>query len=72
VSSPSGGDIKCAYDCDKESYKMADRLMAFVELQELKKALAESPSPRSDHAQGQEIQDVHPVGGLTQQNGLII
>jgi hypothetical protein len=32
------GDIKHAYDCDKESYEMADRLTAFAELQELKKA----------------------------------
>jgi hypothetical protein len=29
------GDIKHAYDCDKESYKTADRLTASVELQEL-------------------------------------
>jgi hypothetical protein len=37
------GDIKCAYDYDKESCEMADRLTASIELQELKKVLAESP-----------------------------
>jgi hypothetical protein len=37
------GDIKRAYNFDKESCEMADRLTASVELQELKKALAESP-----------------------------
>jgi hypothetical protein len=26
------GDVKGAYDCDKESYEMADRLVASVEL----------------------------------------
>jgi hypothetical protein len=36
------GDIKCAYDCDKETCKTADRLTASAELQELKKALDES------------------------------
>jgi hypothetical protein len=37
------GDAKQAYDCDRESCKMADALHAFVELQNLKKAMAESP-----------------------------
>jgi hypothetical protein len=37
------GDVKRAYACDKESCKMADRLAASAELQELKEALAESP-----------------------------
>jgi hypothetical protein len=36
------GDIKRAYDCDKESYETAGVLTASTELQELKKALAES------------------------------
>jgi hypothetical protein len=36
------GDIKRGYDCDKESYEMADWLMASKELQELKKALVEA------------------------------
>jgi hypothetical protein len=36
-------DIKHAYDCDKESCEMADRLAASLELQELKKYLIESP-----------------------------
>jgi hypothetical protein len=37
------GDVKRAYDCDKESYEMADRLTAYIELRELKDSLAESP-----------------------------
>jgi hypothetical protein len=36
-------DVKRAYDCDKESYEMADRLIASTELRELKESLAESP-----------------------------
>jgi hypothetical protein len=36
------GDVKRAYDCDKESCEMIDKLMASAELQELRKALAES------------------------------
>jgi hypothetical protein len=35
------GDVKHAYDCDRESCETADGLMASAELQELKKALAE-------------------------------
>jgi hypothetical protein len=42
------GDIKSAYDCDKESCETADRLTAFVELQELKKAMADPPPPPQD------------------------
>jgi hypothetical protein len=37
------GDVKQAYDCDKESNEMADRLVASTELHDLKEALAESP-----------------------------
>jgi hypothetical protein len=37
------GGIKRAYDCDKESCEMADRLATSTELRELKEALAESP-----------------------------
>jgi hypothetical protein len=37
------GDVKHAYDCDKETCETADRLTALAEIQELKKALAESP-----------------------------
>jgi hypothetical protein len=37
------GDIKRAFDCDRESCETADRLLASIELQELKQALAESP-----------------------------
>jgi hypothetical protein len=36
-------DSKQAFDCDRESYETADRLLASRELQELKQALAESP-----------------------------
>jgi hypothetical protein len=37
------GDVKWAFDCDRESCETADILMVSVELQELKQALAESP-----------------------------
>jgi hypothetical protein len=36
------GDIKHAHDCNKESYETTDRITTSVELQELKKDLAES------------------------------
>jgi hypothetical protein len=55
------GHIKRAYDCDKESYEMADKLVASVELQE---ALAKSPNKR-DHARFQELQEIHPARGRT-------
>jgi hypothetical protein len=37
------GDIKQAYDCDHESCEMTDALLASIELQNLKKAMTESP-----------------------------
>jgi hypothetical protein len=37
------GDIKQAFDCDRESCETVDRLMASVELQELKHTLVASP-----------------------------
>jgi hypothetical protein len=37
------GDIKRAYNCDRESCEMTNALVAFVEHQNLKKAMAESP-----------------------------
>jgi hypothetical protein len=37
------GYIKRAYNCDKESCEMVDRLIAFAELRELKESLAKSP-----------------------------
>jgi hypothetical protein len=40
------GDTKRVYDCDRESCEMADRIMASIELKDLKHALAES-SPDS-------------------------
>jgi hypothetical protein len=39
------GDVKQAYDCDKESYEMVNRLTSSTELWELKESLAESPPP---------------------------
>jgi hypothetical protein len=45
------GDIKRAFNYDKESCKTADRLLASTKLQELKEALAES-LPRPGHARG--------------------
>jgi hypothetical protein len=65
------GHIKRAYDCDKESYEMADKLVASVELQELKEALAKSPNKR-DHARFQELQEIHPARGRTQQTDPVV
>jgi hypothetical protein len=39
------GDVKWAFDCDRESYETTDRLLASAELQDLKQAMAESPPP---------------------------
>jgi hypothetical protein len=55
------GDVKRAYDCDKVSCEMADRLAASTELQDLKKALAKSTPPPDP------VMEVHPAGGRTQQ-----
>jgi hypothetical protein len=45
-----GGDVKWVYDCDKESYEVADRLATSTELKVLKEAMAESPPlPRTSH-----------------------
>jgi hypothetical protein len=41
------GDVKRAYDYDKESCEMADRLTTFAEFQELKESLAEYPPTQS-------------------------
>jgi hypothetical protein len=64
------GDVKRSFDCDREICEMADRLTASAELQDLKQALAKSPGP--GHAQGQDLQDVHLVGGLAQQNRPVV
>jgi hypothetical protein len=37
------GDVKQAFDCERESCEMADRLTVSIELEDLKQALAESP-----------------------------
>jgi hypothetical protein len=39
------GDVKRAFDYEKESWETADKLTASVKLQEMKQALAESPPP---------------------------
>jgi hypothetical protein len=65
------GDIKRAFDYDRESCEIADRLMVSAELQELKQALTEPP-PRPSHARGQDLQDIHPAGGHTQQDDSIV
>jgi hypothetical protein len=54
------GDVKRAFDCDRESCEIVDKLMALTELQELKQALVESP-PRPCHARGHDLQDIHPT-----------
>jgi hypothetical protein len=41
------GDDKRVFNCDRESCETTDRLMASVELQELKQDMAESPQTRS-------------------------
>jgi hypothetical protein len=41
------GDIKRAYDCDKECCEMADRLTTSTELQQLKDSLVQSPRTQS-------------------------
>jgi hypothetical protein len=43
------GDVKQAYDRDKESCEMGDRLEASPELQELKEALADPPPPNRSY-----------------------
>jgi hypothetical protein len=37
------GDVKRAFDCNRESCKTADRLLASIEFQDLKQAFVESP-----------------------------
>jgi hypothetical protein len=37
------GDVKRAYDCNKESCEMADRLLVSVEIHELEESLVRSP-----------------------------
>jgi hypothetical protein len=37
------GEVKQAFDCDRESCETTDMLIVFAELQYLKQALAESP-----------------------------
>jgi hypothetical protein len=59
------GDVKRVYDCDKESYKMTDMLLASVELQYLKKALAESrPDPVMPEAKTSKV-SIQPEDNLS-------
>jgi hypothetical protein len=48
------GDLKRAYDYNRESYKTADGIITSVELQELKEGLGRVPFG-PDLAQGQDI-----------------
>jgi hypothetical protein len=48
MSGPNGvisikGEVKQAYNCDRESYETADALLTSIELLNPKKAMAESP-----------------------------
>jgi hypothetical protein len=63
-------DVKQAFDCERERCGIADRLTKSAELQELKKALASPPKP--GHAQGEDLQDIHPTGRHTQQDDSIV
>jgi hypothetical protein len=56
------GDVKRAYDCDKVSCEMADRLAASAELQDLKKALAKSTPPQT-----QSWKSIQPEDALSKQ-----
>jgi hypothetical protein len=62
------GDVKQAYDCDKESNEMADRLVASTELHDLKEALAESPPP--DPIMQDSKKSIQPKGALGKQISL--
>jgi hypothetical protein len=64
------GDVKQAYNCDKESYEMAKRLSAVIELLEMKESLVDPPGP--GHAQLQGLQNVHPAGEHTQQADTVV
>jgi hypothetical protein len=66
------GDVKWAFDYNRESCETADRLLTSVELHELKQALSEPPPSRPGHARGQDSQDVHPAEGHTQQDNPIV
>jgi hypothetical protein len=60
------GDVKRAYDWDRDSCETADRLTASARLQDMKQAFAEyTPWTRSCP---RHLQDVYLAGGLAQQN----
>jgi hypothetical protein len=54
------GDVKRAYDCDRESCEMADRL-SVRRAPRIEEGLGRVPL-RPNHAQGQDLQEVHPAG----------
>jgi hypothetical protein len=68
---PYQGDVKWAFDYERESCETTDRLIASTVLLELKAGLGQAP-PRPGHARGQDLQGVHPVGGHTQQDDSVI
>jgi hypothetical protein len=65
MPSPNGvisvnGDIKQAYDCDKESCEMTDALLASIELQNRKKAMVKSlPDPVMPESRTSKL-SIHP------------
>jgi hypothetical protein len=68
---PIKRDVKCASNCGRESYKTADMLLVYVELQHLMKALVEPPPPPNhspNYGQGQDFQAVQPTGGQAQRD----
>jgi hypothetical protein len=59
------GDVKSAYDCDRESCEMADKFLASAELQELKTALTKShPDPIMPEAKTSKA-SIHPEDNLS-------
>jgi hypothetical protein len=64
------GDVKGAYDCDKESYKIANRLVASVELKELKEALAKSPLDPAMPDSKNSKKSIQPKDALSKQSML--
>jgi hypothetical protein len=65
-------DVKRAYNYERESCKIAEALLASVELQDPKKVMAEYPPPGLGHAQVKDFEDVHPVEGQAQQDHPVV
>jgi hypothetical protein len=62
------GDVKRAFDCDRESCKTTDSIHRTPRVEV---GLGRVP-PIPGHAQGQDFQDVHPTGGHTQQDDSVV